>query len=89
VLAQYYQPDIIYLISGGVNRSLDIYQCVPIMVNDTTKAYSVQVRISDDMAEVVHKDTDALLSQVVYGFRQRVGYGHPGGYKVKTATGKY
>jgi len=88
VLAQYYQPDMIYLISGGVNRSLDTHQWVPIMVNNVTEAYSVQVMISVGATKVVHQNTNARLSQIVYGFGLFEGYGHPGGYNIfGTTTG--
>jgi len=80
VLAQYYQPDMIYLTSGGVNRSLDTLQWVPIMVNNIPEAYSVQVTISEGVVEVFHQDNDARLSVIVYGFTFAIGYGHPGGY---------
>ncbi|XP_065902435.1 uncharacterized protein [Dysidea avara] len=79
VLAQYYQPDMIYLISGGLNRSLDTHQWAPFMVNNVTEAYSVQVNISKGVGEVVHSNTTALMSTVVYGFGNRIAYGHPGG----------
>ena len=80
VLAQYYQPDMIYMISGGVNRSLNIYQWVPVMVNDVTEAYSVQVMIPYGVVVVVHQDNNARLSQITYGFGRAIGYGHPCGH---------
>ena len=84
VLAQYYQPDMIYLISGGVNRSLDTHQWVPIMVSNVTEAYSVQVNISEGVAEVVQNNTTISMSAVTYGFSVRLGYGHPAGnYTIK------
>ena len=90
VLVQYYQPDMIYLISGGVNRSLDTLQWVPIMVNNVTEAYSVQVNISGGVTEVAHQNANARLSQIVYGFGFFEGYGHPGGYNIFGAvTGCY
>ena len=80
VLAQYYQPDMIYLISGGVNRSLDTHQWVPIIVNNVTEAYSVQVMILEGVAEVVYAYTSAtVMSAIAYGFTLSVGYGHPAG----------
>ena len=85
VLSQYYQPDMIYLISGGVNRSLDTHQWVPIMVNNVTEAYSVQVNVSESMGEVVHSNTTALMSVVIYGFGNRSAYGHPGGNDITVA----
>jgi len=78
VLAQYYQPDMIYLISGGVNRSLDTLQWVPIIVNDVTEAYSVQVNILEGVTEVAHLNNDAKQSHIAYGFASSEGYGHPG-----------
>ena len=80
VLAQYYQPDMIYLISGGVNRSLDTQQWVPVMVNGVTEAYSVQVNVSEGVAEIAHVNTCAtVMSAIAYGFAIRIGYGHPVG----------
>ena len=80
VLAQYYQPDMIYLILGGVNRSLDTQQWVPIVVNNVTEAYSVQVMISEGVAEIVYTYTSAtVMSATTYGFAFLVGYGHPVG----------
>ncbi|XP_065902474.1 IgGFc-binding protein-like [Dysidea avara] len=80
VLAQYYQPDMIYLISGGVNRSLDTQQWVPIMVNGVTEAYSVQVNVSEGVAEIAHVNACAtVMSAIAYGFAFPVGYGHPVG----------
>ncbi|XP_065903474.1 uncharacterized protein [Dysidea avara] len=79
VLAQYYQPDMIYLISGGVNRSLDTYQWVPIMVNDIIEAYSLQLGILEGVAEISHSSKAAMISVIVYGFDDRHGYGNPGG----------
>ena len=88
VLPQYYQPDMIYLISGGVNRSLDTHQWVPIMVNNVIEAYSVQVKIQYGVAVVVHQDNNARLSQMIYGFGNVIGYGHSVGYNIlNTITG--
>ena len=77
VLAQYYQPDMIYLISGGENRSLDTHQWIPIMVNDVTEAYSLQINVSEGVVEVVHIKTSAMISIIAYGFSDSHGYGHP------------
>ena len=77
VLTQYYQPDMIYLISGGVNRSLDIQQWVPIIINNITTAYSLLVEISAGVNEVMHSNTTALMGVNVYGFRRFEGYGNP------------
>ena len=42
VLAQYYQLDMIYLISGGVNRSLDTQEWVPVKVNNVTECHNIK-----------------------------------------------
>ena len=77
VLAQYCQPDMIYLISEGANRSLDNTQWVPIMVNNVTEAHGVMLNISDGLNEIVGSSSTFLLSAIVYGFAYRQGYGHP------------
>ena len=79
VLTQYYQPDMIYLISGGVNRSLDTNELiwVPIAVNSVTEAYSLSVEISAGVNEVMHSNTTALMAVNLYGYKQFEGYGNP------------
>ena len=83
VLAQFYQPDMIYLISGGVNKSLDTQKWVPVKVNNVIEAYATKVSVSESVAEIIHADTLALMTAVVYGFTQYEGYGHPGGLKLQ------
>ena len=80
VLAQYYQPDMIFLISGGVNRSLDTLQWVPIVVNNVTEAYATQVTVSEGTTGVIHSSRGALMMTIVYGFASIDSYGHPGGF---------
>jgi len=88
VLAQYYQPDMMYLITGGVTRSLNTQQWVPVKVNNNIEAYAAQVSIPEGVAEVFHTNTAALFTTVVYGFDTVEGYGHPGGYYgYKTTSG--
>ncbi|XP_065914251.1 adhesion G protein-coupled receptor L3-like [Dysidea avara] len=79
VLAEYYQPELIYLISGGVNRSLNMHQWTPIMFNNVTEAYGLQMNISEGVSEVFHGNTSALMTTSVYGFAGYNAYGHPGG----------
>ena len=80
VMTQYYQPNMIYLISGGVNMSLSTQQWRPIQVNGTTKAYTTQVNISEGVAEIFHSNSTAKLMVIVYGFsRYDNRYGHIGG----------
>ena len=78
VLAQYYQPDMIYLISGGVNKSLDTQEWVPIRVNNVTEAYAAQFNVSESHFRIFHSDREALMSTIVYGFANNESYGHPG-----------
>ena len=78
VLAQYYQPDMIYLVTGGMNKSLDTHKWIPIKVNNITKAYATtinNVSLDAGMAEIVHANKAALMSVIVYGFPQYGGYG--------------
>ena len=79
VIAQYYQPDIIYLTTGSIIRSLNTQQWVPIIVNNVTEAYITQVKITEGVVEVVHSNSAALMTTMIYGFTGSYGYGHPGG----------
>ena len=84
VLAQYYQPDMIYLISGGVNKSLNTQEWIPVKVNNITEAYTTQVNnISNSMVDIVHTNRSALMTIITYGLMQYGGYGsaiiHPHG----------
>ena len=88
VTAQYYQPDIMYLITGGVSTSLNTQQWVPIKVNNIIEAYATHVNIPEGVAEVVHNNKAALMTTVVYGFVRDEGYGHPGGYYPYKTSGK-
>ena len=79
VIAQYYQPDIIYLTEGKISRSLNTQHWVPITVNDVIEAYITQVNITEGVVEIVHSNLAALMTTIVYGFTRPHGYGHPGG----------
>ena len=85
VLAQCYQPDMIYMISGGVNRSLDTDQWVPIMVNDVIEAYGVHLNIPEGVIEVFHSNPSPCLAAILYGFDEYHAYGHPGGMYLNLA----
>ena len=82
VMEQYYQPNMIYLIAGGVNRSLATQQWVPIQVNNTIEAYATQVNITEGVAQLFHTDTSAKMMTIVYGFARHDGYGHIGGIQI-------
>ena len=79
VLAQYYQPDMIYLLTGGLKKSLDTQEWIPIKVNNITEAYGTTVyNISSvGISEIVHTNKAALMSVIVYGFTHG---GVDGGY---------
>ena len=84
VLAQYFQPDMIYLLAGGVNKSLDTQEWVPVKVNNVIEAYATKVNISEGVVEIIHTNTSALMTTIVYGFTSSEGYGHPGGLTFPT-----
>ena len=74
VLAQYFQPHMIYLVTEGTNRSLDTQEWMVIKVNNIIKAYATTVIISTGMAQVIHTNQAALMSVTVYGFTIYGGY---------------
>ena len=82
VMAQYYQPSMIYLIVDGITRSLGTQQWVPIQVNSTTEAYATLVKIPLGITTVYHSDETSQLTVIVYGFAQGNGYGHIGGIHI-------
>ena len=86
VMEQYYQPNMIYLIAGGVNRSLATQQWVPIQVNNTIEAYATQVTIPEGVAQVFHTNSSAQMMTIVYGFSRHDGYGHIGGMYIPKST---
>ena len=88
VTVQHYQPDIMYLITGGVSTSLNTQQWVPIKVNNIIEAYATHINIPEGVAEVVHNNKAALMTTVVYGFGSYEGYGHPGGHYPYKISGK-
>jgi len=88
VLSPYYQPEMIHLITGGVSRSMNSQQWKSIVVNGTTKAYGVTTTISEGIIEIIHENTSAMMTAIVYGFANSASYGHSGGsYDLKKFTG--
>ena len=79
VKEQYYQPNMIYLIAGGVSRSLATQQWVPIVVTNIIEAYATQVSIPEGVVQVFHTNPAAEMMAIVYGFARHDGYGHIGG----------
>ena len=86
VMAQYYQPNMISLIVGGVNISLATQQWIPIQVNSITVAYAAQLRIPEGITHIVHINPAAQMMIIVYGFHLHDGYGHSGGTQNYTKT---
>ena len=84
VKEQYYQPNMIYLIVGGVNRSLVTQQWVPIQVNNITEAYATQVNILEGVIQIFHTNPSAEMMTIVYGFNTHDAYGHIGGLYIPT-----
>ena len=88
VMAEYFQPSQIYLKTSSINKSLESYNWVPITVDNTTEAYAAQVylKATDEVFQITHFNTSALMSAIIYGFlidpyhlQTRGGYGHPAG----------
>ena len=78
VLAQYYQPDMIHLLSGGRNISLNTQEWIPIKVRHSIEAYATQLTVSEGVAEIIHTDSEALIMVNSYGSTSAESYGHPG-----------
>jgi len=78
VLAQYYQPNEIYLIAGGRNMSFNTQTWVPINVNNIVEAYGTHVNIPEGKVEISHTNRRALMAISMYGFTVLEGYGHAG-----------
>ena len=79
VMAQYYQPDKIYIIRDGAKRSLSTQIWTPITVNNVIEAYATKVPVLPGVIEIIHANKEALMTTMVYGIDQRIGYIHPGG----------
>ena len=80
VMAQYYQPESIYVVTGGSKRALNKQKWRPFIVNNITEAYSTKLPVLHGVVEIVHTDITALMTAIVYGVAARNGYMHPGGF---------
>ena len=99
VMAKYFQPSQMYLKTSSINKSLESYNWVPITVDNTTEAYAAQVYLetTDEVFQITHFNTSALMSAIIYGFlidpyhlKSRGGYGHPAGLNFyKRILGKF
>ena len=89
VLKEYYQPSMMYWITGGVKRSLQSQSWSTMKFNQLTEAYYTQLSVSNGPVTIIHSLADALISAVVYGTRSIYSYGHLGGFGVqKKSQGK-
>ena len=98
VMAKYFQPSQIYLKTSSINKSLESYNWVPITVDNTIEAYAAQVylKATDEVFQITHFNSSALMSAIIYGFLidphykySRGGYGHPAGLNfAKRISGK-
>ena len=86
VMAQYYQPNMIYLIAVGANNSLDTEQWAPIQVNNITEAYAAQLTIPEGVVQVFHTNASAQMMTIMYGFDFIDSYGHIGGLGIHNYT---
>ena len=84
VLAEYYQPDMIYLMANGVNNSLKSKTWTAIRYNSKIEAYGTYISVSKGAVKVAHINTAASASMavVVYGSNSAPSYGHPGGFNI-------
>ena len=80
VMAQYYQPESIYLATGGSKRPLNKHKWKPFIVNNVIEAYSTKIPVLHGIVEIIHTDVTALMTTMVYGVAARNGYMHPGGF---------
>ena len=83
VLKEYYQPSMMYWITGGVKRSLLSQSWTAIKFNQVTEAYYTQLSVANGPITIMHTTANALMSAVVYGFDYRRGYGHSGGFSIE------
>ena len=76
VLAQYYQPDMIYMVTRGTNKSLATQEWTEIKINNITEAYGTTINnISLGTGQIIHTNEDALMSVMVYESNIRLGFG--------------
>ena len=79
IMAQYYQPDSIHLITGGFKTSLITQEWTPFRVNNVTEAYATKVAVLHGAIEIIHANITALMTTMVYGVTARNSYMHLGG----------
>ena len=79
--------------AGGVNRSTDSLNWVPLFGGSNIEIYAAQVDIPHGVFEVTHSNKSVLMTVMVYGFEERAvtnstgGYGHPGWWMAQLNAG--
>ena len=86
VMAQYYQPDMIYLITDWGKKSLNTQIWTPIRVKGLVEAYATKLPVLPGVVEIIHANSAGLMATVVYGIADRIGYIHPGGSLYRTTS---
>ena len=79
VMAQYYQPDSIHMVTGGLKISLNTQEWTPFRINNITEAYATKVSALHGVVEITHNNITALMTVLTYGVTARNGYMHFGG----------
>ena len=87
VMAQYFQPGSIHMVTGGLKISLNTQEWTLYNLNNVTEAYATKVNILHGVVEIVHTNVTALMTVIAYGVADRNGYMQPGG--LSSTVGKY
>jgi len=82
VVAEYYQPDMIYWTASGVHKTLQSWS--PIKYNDEVEAYSATISVPKGAVKVAHTNISVVASMavVVYGAHGAPTYGHSSGFNI-------
>lgn len=92
VLAEYFQPSMIYLDANGYRKQLDSVTWRPIRQNSRIVAYGTQLTVTEGSGRLIHTNaTDAApMTAVVYGQNNAPSYGHPSAFYIqKHSLGMY
>lgn len=76
VLAEYYQPNLIYLTNGGQTQTLDAGNWRPIVVDNVIKAYSLKLSIKIGPYTISHANPAAKMMAISASYTYFDGYGH-------------
>ena len=77
VMAEFYQPEKIYLIAGEDSISLDTQEWIPITNNHAIEAYGTQINETYGQVEIYHTNESALMTVTLYGFTSLGSFGTP------------